>query len=79
MRTSQILNCIEDADTSRIVQDVDVFDIYEDNPDVPEGKKSVAFHIIYRSDSRTLTDTEVEKVEQNIKKVLEQDLGAEIR
>jgi len=79
VKISEILNRIEDADTNGIVQDVDVFDIYEDNPDVPEGKKSIAFHIIYRSDNRTLTDEEADKVEQNIKKALEQGLGAEIR
>ena len=79
VKISEILNRIEEADTNGIVQDVDVFDIYEDNPDVPEGKKSIAFHIIYRSDNRTLTDEEADKVEQNIKKALEQGLGAEIR
>lgn len=79
VKISEILNRIESADTNGIVQDVDVFDIYEDNPDVPEGKKSIAFHIIYRSDNRTLTDEEADKIEQNIKKSLEQGLGAEIR
>jgi phenylalanyl-tRNA synthetase beta chain len=79
VKIGEILNRIEDVDTSSIVQDVDVFDIYEDNPDVPEGKKSIAFHIIYRSDNRTLTDEEADRVEQNIKKVLERGLGAEIR
>ncbi len=79
VKISEILNLIESADADSIVQDADVFDIYEDNPDVPEGKKSIAFHIIYRSDNRTLTDEEADKVEQNIKKALEQDLGAEIR
>ncbi len=79
VKISEILNCIEGADTNSIVQDVDVFDIYEDNPDVPEGKKSIAFHIIYRSDNRTLTDEEADKIEQSIKNVLKQSLGAEIR
>ena len=79
VKISEILNRIEEVDADGIVQDVDVFDIYEDNPDVPEGKKSIAFHIIYRSDNRTLTDEEADKVEQNIKKSLEQGLGAEIR
>jgi phenylalanyl-tRNA synthetase beta chain len=79
IRISEILNLIESADTGRIVQDVDVFDIYEDNPEIPGGKKSVAFHMIYRANDRTLTDTEVDKVEQSIKKALGQGLGAEIR
>ncbi|MDP2932750.1 MAG: hypothetical protein Q8N81_01305, partial [bacterium] len=79
VKINEILNCIEGVDTNNIVQDVDVFDIYEDNPDVPEGKKSIAFHIIYRSDNRTLTDEEADKIERNVKKALEQGFGAEIR
>ena len=76
VRVSRVLNLIEGVDEDRIVQDVDVFDIYEDN--AQEGK-SMAFHIIYGSDKKTLKDAEVDKVEQLIKKALEEGLGAEIR
>lgn len=79
VRISQILNRIEGSDTKRIIQDVDVFDIYEDDPSVPEGKKSVAFHVIYQSNERTLKEKEVNEIEVNIKKNLEEGLGAEIR
>lgn len=79
VRISQILNSIESADTKRIVQDVDVFDIYEDDPSLPEGKKSVALHVIYQSNERTLRDKEVNEIENNIKGELEKRLGAEIR
>lgn len=79
VRISEILNKIEGADSKRIVQDVNVFDIYEDASDMPEGKKSVAFHIIYQSPDHTLTEKEVDEVEKNIKKALEEGLDAEIR
>jgi phenylalanyl-tRNA synthetase beta chain len=76
IRVSRVLNMIEGVDEERIVQDVDVFDIYEDDK---QEKKSIAFHIIYGSDQKTLKDTEVDKVEQAIKKALEEGLGAEVR
>ena len=93
-KISQILNTIQGVG-GKIVQDVDVFDIYETSETQDEsrggeeadetergvsaGRKSIAFHIIYRSDNRTLTDEEADKIEQSIKKALEQGLGAEIR
>jgi len=76
IRISRVLNMIEGVDEERIVQDVDVFDIYEDDA---QEKKSIAFHVIYGSDQKTLKDAEVDKVEQAIKKALEEGLGAEVR
>ncbi len=94
VKISQILNIVEEAG-SEIVQDVDVFDIYETSETQDEfrgseeadetergispGRKSIAFRVVYRADDRTLTDDEVDKVEKNIKKALEEGLGAEIR
>lgn len=75
-RVSQILNLIEGADKNRIIQDVDVFDIYEDDA---EDKKSIAFHVIYGSEKRTLKGAEVDETEKFIKKALEEGIGAEIR
>jgi hypothetical protein len=37
-----------------LVRDVDLFDIYEGER-LPEGKKSLAFHIIYQAEDRTLS------------------------
>jgi len=76
VRVSRVLNMIEGVDEERIVQDVDVFDIYEDDK---QEKKSIAFHVIYGSDQKTLKDAEVDKIEQAIKKALEEGLGAEVR
>jgi len=76
IRVSRVLNMIEGIDEERIIQDVDVFDIYQDDA---QEKKSIAFHIIFGSDQKTLKDAEVDKVEQAIKKALEEGLGAEVR
>jgi phenylalanyl-tRNA synthetase beta chain len=45
------------------VESVEVFDVYE-GKGLPEGKKSLAFSLVFRSPSRTLTDDEVNAVLQ---------------
>lgn len=76
VRVSHILNLIQGVDKDSFVQDVDVFDIYED---LSDDKKSIAFHIIFGSNKRTLKDNEVDIVEKEIKKALEEGVKAEIR
>jgi len=44
---------------SDLIEEVSVFDFYKGR-NIPEGKKSLAFSIIYRSREKTLTDEEVE-------------------
>ncbi len=81
----QVLNVVEMANTSNLIRDVDVFDIYE--PDVveadkearPMSRKSIAFHVVYRADDRTLTDQDADVIERNIKQLLKEKLGAEVR
>lgn len=86
-KIDDILQVIEDADASGLVQDVDVFDIFEPTGkeklkaegDTPEYGKSVAFHVIYRSANHTLTDKEVTAAESAIKQALQENLDAQIR
>ena len=61
-----------------LVRKVEPFDVYE-GKNIPAGKKSLAFHITYQADDRTLKDEEVKKIEEKIIKGLEEKLGAEIR
>ena len=42
---------------------MELFDLYR-GPPVPEGKKSMAFRIIYQDPSKTLTDEEVNKLQE---------------
>jgi phenylalanyl-tRNA synthetase beta chain len=51
--------------TSFAVERVEVFDVYE-GKGLPEGTKSLAFSLVFRSPSRTLTDDEVNGVLQRI-------------
>jgi phenylalanyl-tRNA synthetase beta chain len=58
-----------------LVSQVSLFDLYS-GKQVPVGKKSVAFRIAYQSDSRTLTEEELEAAENEILSRLAKDLGA---
>jgi len=61
-----------------LVEQVSLFDVYSGNQ-VPSGKKSLACRITYQSSSHTLTDKEVNKVQQKILDTLSRDLGAILR
>jgi phenylalanyl-tRNA synthetase beta chain len=60
------------------VEDVTLFDVYR-GEQVPAGKKSLAYSIRYRSQEKTLTDEEVEKIHQKVILELEKTFGATLR
>jgi len=62
----------------KLLQDVSLFDVYVGRQ-IPEGKKSLAFSLMYRSETRTLTDEEVNEVHQRIIDRLRSELSAELR
>lgn len=76
-RISEVESLVYSAG-AKFVEDVDLFDIYE-GEEIAEDKKNLAFHIIFRSKNRTLTDKEVGAEFGKIAKALEEELGAEIR
>ena len=53
-------------------------DVYT-GPQVPEGKKSLAFYIVWQSPTRTLTDQEVEVAQAQLLEALERAAGAKLR
>ena len=61
-----------------LVSALHLFDVYT-GEQVPEGKKSLAFAIEYRSITETLTDEIVDQVHGGILDQLEQELGATLR
>jgi phenylalanyl-tRNA synthetase beta chain len=61
-----------------LVNSVALFDLYV-GEQVPAGKKSLAFRIIYQSPAHTLTDNEVDKVQQQILNKLQHDLRVSLR
>ena len=47
------------AEKPAIVQDVRLFDLYQ-GPNLPAGKKSLAFRVVMQDTERTLTDAEAD-------------------
>lgn len=61
-----------------LVEEALVFDVYT-GPQVPAGRKSVAYALRYRSPERTLTDAEVVQAHQRIVSEVQQRLGGALR
>lgn len=61
-----------------MVESIKLFDVYK-GEQVPAGKKSIAYSMIYRLENKTLTDEEVSKVHDKIVRTLENRLGAQLR
>jgi phenylalanyl-tRNA synthetase beta chain len=61
-----------------LVEQVEIFDVYSGGQLAP-GKKSLAYRISYRSPAHTLTDEEVNQVQQQILVRLNADLKAVLR
>ncbi|MYD35770.1 MAG: phenylalanine--tRNA ligase subunit beta [Dehalococcoidia bacterium] len=53
-------------------------DVYQ-GPQVPDGKKSLAFSLVWQSPTRTLTDTEVDVAETQLLDKLQREAGATLR
>ncbi len=62
----------------KLLRKVRLFDIYR-GAGIAEGKKSLAFALELRSDERTLTDEDSEKVITNVLNALSEKLGAVLR
>jgi phenylalanyl-tRNA synthetase beta chain len=61
-----------------LLKEVSLFDIYR-GKGIGEGKKSVAFNLILRSDERSLTAEEADEDLQSILRLLASELGAVLR
>lgn len=62
----------------KYLKDQRLFDIYQ-GPNLPEGKKSMAFSLTFWDDQKTLTDAEVDKELTALLSWLKEDLAAEQR
>ncbi len=69
---------IEIIKSFALVNQVAIFDVYY-GKQVLAGKKSLAYRITYQSPTHTLTDEEVDKVQEKILNKLSQQLGATLR
>lgn len=62
-----------------LIEEVKLLDEYENEEKFGEGKKSYTFRIAYRSSERTLTNEEINKIQEEIRKKTEQELSAVLR
>ncbi|WP_026709244.1 phenylalanine--tRNA ligase subunit beta [Flavobacterium frigidarium] len=61
-----------------LLKDINLFDVYE-GKNLPEGKKSYAISFIIQDVSKTLTDTQIDKIMGKMQKAFETELGATLR
>lgn len=62
----------------KLLKDVKLFDVYE-GKNLPEGKKSYAVNFVLQDDEKTLNDKQIDAIMQKIQKLLESELGAQLR
>ncbi len=79
---SKVISAKQLEDTIReaggyLVKDVMLFDLYE-GKQIPEGKRSLAYSLTFRSEERTLTDEEVNEALSRVQDALYQ-IGAALR
>ena len=60
------------------LEKVELFDIFQD-ASLGEGKKSMAYSLVFRSPERTLTDDEVNATYEKLRQKLAKGLGVELR
>ena len=77
IKVEEVLNKIENLG-GFLIRDIELFDIYE-GEELPEGKKNLAFHIIYQSQDRTLTSEEIDQLQKKVISALEKSSGWEVR
>ncbi|MFU8803923.1 MAG: phenylalanine--tRNA ligase subunit beta [Bradymonadaceae bacterium] len=68
----------KEAAVGEILESVELFDLYE-GEQIPEGKRSLALSLVYRSTERTLTEDDVEKADRLLLEWLEKETGASLR
>ncbi|MFQ5480394.1 MAG: phenylalanine--tRNA ligase subunit beta [Thermodesulfobacteriota bacterium] len=73
----KIISAIRKINT-KLIEKVDLFDVYYGNT-IPEGKKSLAFRITYRSPVKTLTHDEVEKAHERLVQEVTRKFNALLR
>jgi phenylalanyl-tRNA synthetase beta chain len=61
-----------------LLKDITLFDVYL-GANLPEGKKSYAVSFTIQDDSKTLTDTQIEKIMSKLQSNFETQLGAQLR
>jgi phenylalanyl-tRNA synthetase beta chain len=62
----------------RLVENIELFDVYAGD-NIPVGTKSLAWHVYFQSQERTLTNEEVNRTLEGLLRILEREVGATLR
>jgi phenylalanyl-tRNA synthetase beta chain len=73
----RVVEVVRSAGGEALAQ-VEVFDVYR-GPQVGEGRKSLALHLVFQAPDRTLTDAEADAVREKIVAALAADVHGELR
>ncbi len=77
IKQGEIMDTILSVNSGKLLKKVSLYDIYE--PKNEAGKKSYTYSIEYRADDRTLTNEEVNKIQDKIVAELQKKHKAELR
>jgi phenylalanyl-tRNA synthetase beta chain len=77
-RVIEAIRSVPDGGLQATLRDIEIFDVYQ-GEGIAEGKRSLALHLFYRSDDRTLTDAEVNVFQEKVIARLTEVLGACLR
>ena len=61
------------------LQELVIFDIYQNTEMAKEEKKSVSFHLVFQSSVKTLENKEIEKIIKNVSEKVEELFKAKLR
>jgi len=73
----EVLNVINRVG-GKLVRDADLFDMYE-GEELPEGKKNLAFHIVFQAEDKTLNAKEIDQLQKKIIAALEENPDWQVR
>ena len=76
-KAQELIEIISNVD-KELIRSVKVFDVYE-GTNIPEGKKSIALNVTIQSLEKTLTEEDLNKINQLIILAVESKTGAKIR
>jgi len=77
IETGVVLDCLR-GNNIKELENVELFDLYK-GPGIPDGHKSIAVRVRYRSLERTLTDEEVNRLQEQVVQSLLKKIKVTIR
>ncbi len=77
IKQGDILNTILSVNTAKLLKKVLLYDVYE--PKGETGRKSLTYSLEYRAEDRTLTNEEINKLQDKIIAELQKKHHAELR